>query len=279
MRVGITGATGFIGSALAAASSKRGDTVTLLKRDSGAPIDGLDAIVHLAGESIAGRWTQAKKREIYDSRIAGTRALVDAIERCDNRPKVLVCASAVGYYGDRGDEILDESSAPGTDFLAELCVAWEREAQRATPCNVRVVSIRTSMVLGNGGALKQLSPVFRAYLGGPLGSGRQFMPWIHLDDIVAVYLFALDRVDVGGPLNAVAPDYVTNRRFAHALGTALHRPAVLPTPGFALKVVLGEFASTLLGGQLVHPKKLSELGFRWAHPELDEALQSLAPSS
>jgi uncharacterized protein (TIGR01777 family) len=140
---------------------------------------------------------------------------------------------------------------------------------------VRVVSVRTAMVLGNGGALKKLIPVFRAFLGGPLGSGRQSMPWIHIDDIVAVYLFAVDRANVSGPLNAVAPDYATNRRFAHALGKALHRPAVLPTPAFALKIVLGEFASTLLGGQLVHPNKLSELGFRWAHPELDDALQSL----
>jgi uncharacterized protein len=293
MRVAVTGASGFVGRRLVEALLARGDQVVALGRRPGdmhlpaaaerrrfdpndaAPqpgaFEGADAVVHLAGESIAGRWTAAKKRAIADSRVAGTRCLVESLAAARAKPAVLVAASAVGFYGSRGDEPLFESAAPGGDFLADVCARWEAAADAARGLGVRTVLLRTGIVLGNGGALASMAPPFRLGLGGPFGSGRQFVPWIHLDDVVALYLFALDR-PLAGAVNAVAPDYATSARFAQALGSAVARPALAPAPGIALHAVLGEFASTILASQLVIPAKAEDAGFAWSHPFLEEAM-------
>lgn len=285
-----------------AALRRRGDAVRALARDPHSPrlpadvekvrfdvndpapdpqaLAGLDAIVHLAGESVDGRWTPAKKRAIFDSRVGGTRNLVTSLAALDRRPSVLVCASAIGYYGNRGDELLDDESPPGSDFLAGVCVAWEREAREALKLGVRVASARTAMVLGRGGALAKLLPIFRFGIGGPLGNGRQWMPWIHIDDLADLYCLVLDRDSLSGPIAAVAPDYATNARVMQAVGHALGRPALAPAPGFALKIALGEFAETLLGGQLIAPRKASEAGFEWRHPDLEAAvIHAVDPTS
>jgi uncharacterized protein len=302
MRVGVTGATGFVGRAVVTALRRRGDEVTVLTRDPAAasmpadvlvtrfdanetepnpaPFEGLDAVIHLAGETVDGRWTPAKKRAIFDSRVAGTRNLVSSLAACSRRPRALIAASAVGYFGDRGDEPLDEGSPPGSDFLAGVCIGWEREAQAATKLGVRVASVRVSMVLGTGGAVGKLVPIFRLGVGGPLGSGRQWMPWIHLDDLAELFCFVAQREDISGPVCAVAADYATNHRFLQGLGAALGKPALLPAPGLALKIVIGEFADTLLGGQLIIPTKALDAGFTWKHPKLEPALiELLAPQS
>jgi uncharacterized protein (TIGR01777 family) len=299
VKIVVTGATGFIGRAVVRALVARGDVVTALSRapqrdafGSGvsvarfdpdappdpAPFEGADAVIHLAGESVAGRWTPEKKRAIKDSRESGTRALVASLAACSSRPRALVSASAVGYYGDRGDEPLLESSTPGTGFLAEVCVAWEREIAAAQRLGVRVAWLRQGIVLGaGGGALAAMLPPFRAFAGGPLGNGSQWMPWIHIDDDVALLLFALDR-DISGPLNAVSPDIATNARFSQALGAALRRPSLAFAPGIALHALLGEFASSLLASQLVLPDRALEAGFTFAHEMLEEALLDiLAP--
>ena len=273
MRVGVTGASGFIGRAVAAALRARGDSVVALARSADpAALDGLDAVVHLAGETVDGRWTDTKKRAIYGSRVDGTRALIAALSKVGHRPRVLVAASATGYYGDRGDEILDETSAPGAGFLADVCVAWERETRAADPLGIRTVSLRTGIVLGDGGAMAKLRPIFNLGVGGPIGNGRQWMPWIHIDDIVAMYLFALDRDDVRGPMLAVAPDYASNARVMTALAGALARPAVAVAPAFAMRLALGEFAESILGGQLAMPAFGRRVGFQWRHPQLEAAM-------
>lgn len=297
MRVGVTGATGFVGRAVVAELVRRGDAVTALTRDpesasmpSGVAIarfdvnepkpdpsalEGMDAIVHLAGESVDGRWTEKKKKAIYESRVTGTRNLVAAMTAATQKPGTLISASAVGFFGDRGDELLDEESAPGGDFLASVCVGWEREAKRAVTLGMRVANVRVSMVLGRGGALGKLQPIFRLGLGGPIGNGRQWMPWIHRDDLARLFCFALDREDVRGPMCGVSPEPATNAQVMRAFGHALHRPAVLPVPAFALRMVVGEFAETLLGGQRINPKKATDAGFSWKHPELGAALREL----
>ena len=299
MRVVVTGASGFIGRAVVAALVARGDTVTALSRtpervafdgavrvlrfDPGGPPDpspfeGADAVVHLSGEIVAGRWTPQKKRAIKDSREAGTRTLVASLAACAVRPRTLVSASGVGYYGDRGDEPLLESSPPGSGFLAEVCVAWERESAAAQRLGMRVAWLRQGIVLGlGGGALSAMLPPFRAFAGGPFGNGSQWMPWIHLADDVSLILFALDR-DVSGPFNAVSPDIATNARFSQALGAALRRPALAYAPGFALHALLGEFASSLLTGQVVLPDRALNAGFTFGHEMLELALLDiLAP--
>lgn len=283
--VAVTGATGFIGSRLVAALRERGYGVVAVGRGpDGLPdaraLAGADAVIHLAGESVDGRWTDEKKRAIYDSRIAGTRALVDALAAREQKPSVLVCASATGYYGNRGDEVLDERSSPGDDFLAHVCVDWEREAARANDYGIRSVSLRTGIVLdAPGGALEKMAMPFRLGAGGPLGSGKQFFPWIHREDLVRAYIFALETQSVRGGVNAVAPDYVRNARFGQALGAAFHRPALLPVPGFALRAMLGEFADSILGGQLVVPAVLEDAGFTWEYPLLEEALSHIYRSN
>ncbi len=267
MKVVVTGATGFIGTAIVAALTARGDVVTALVRtpagadfpaavrvlrfDAGAPPDpspyeGADAVIHLAGESVAGRWTPEKKRAILESREHGTRAVVASLAACANRPRALIAASAVGYYGERGDAPLVESSLPGQGFLADVCAAWETESFAAERLGIRVAVLRQGLVYGpGGGALAPMLAPFRAFVGGPFGNGTQWAPWIHLDDDVALFLFALDN-GLKGPINAVSPDVATSARFARALGHALGRPSLAFAPAPALYLVLGEFASSLL---------------------------------
>lgn len=300
-QVAITGASGFVGRALVTALVRRGYGVIALGRSpatlrSNAGIEarcfdpgdaapnpaafaGADAVVHLAGESISGRWTADKKRAIYQSRVAGTRLLVRSLALCRPRPSVLVGASAVGYYGSRGDEALFEASSPGNGFLAEVCKDWEHETSAAQALGIRTVCMRTGIVLGNGGALEQMIAPFRFGAGGPLGSGRQFLPWIALDDLVALYILALERGDLEGAVNAVTADYATSARLAGAIGSALRRPALAVAPGFALRALLGEFAQTLLASQLVIPAVAEDCGFAWQRPTLEAAvLAGIAPT-
>src|SRR5438445_3370151 len=235
MRVAIAGASGLIGTEVVRALRARGDEALALPRFGTAPwsVDGADAVVNLAGASVAGkRWTPAYKKEIVDSRLLTTRALIDAIRSAKRKPRVLVNASAVGYYGGRGDEVLEESAAAGSDFLASVGRQWEAEAQRAP---VRAVQVRTGIVLSaRGGALGKMLPPFKAFVGGPIGSGKQWFPWIHIDDEVAALLWAIDREKLRGPLNLVAPGIVIMKDFAKALGRALHRPALFPVPAAPL---------------------------------------------
>jgi uncharacterized protein (TIGR01777 family) len=292
VRVAVTGASGRVGSRLVERLRDRGDEVTTLSRsgrdgavawqpaEEPAPSDALggrDAVVHLAGEDVAQRWTAAAKRRIRDSRVAGTRNLVEGMRALadEDRPRVLVSASASGYYGPRGDEPIDESAAPGDDFLAEVCVAWEREAQAAEALGLRVVRIRTGVVLDReGGALAKMLPPFRAGIGGPVAGGRQVIPWIHLDDEVGMLLAAVDDASWSGPVNASAPAPATNRELSKALGRALHRPAVAPVPALAIRALYGEMATIVTTGVRMVPARAVELGYAFAHPELDEALRS-----
>lgn len=298
MRALVTGATGFVGPHLL----RRLDRPVVLSRDdprtkeivrqlnlqsfswnalAGPPpleaFDGIDTVFHLAGDPIASsRWNVEKKRRIRESRELGTRHLVQAIGQLRQRPRVLVSASAVGWYGSHGDEILDETSSPGNGFLAEVCQAWEREAQAAADLGVRVVSVRIGIVMGpGGGALQDLLPMFRLGLGGPLGSGRQWMPWVHIDDLVAIFLHAAQHDNLSGPVNGTAPNPVTNKQFTKALARALHRPAFLPVPYFALRVGLGEFAKVLFDSQRAVPKAICASGFQFQYPEIDSALREI----
>jgi uncharacterized protein (TIGR01777 family) len=297
MRVTLTGASGLIGSKLVRALTARGDDVTVLSRDPGRagqalgvraegwqPLDepapaaalaGRDAVVHLAGENVAQRWSASAKEAIRASREIGTRNLVAGLgaAAAPERPGALVSSSAVGLNGPHGDEIVDESTPAGDDFLAGVCVAWEREAERATELGMRVVRVRTGVVLDRrGGALAKMLLPFRLGVGGPVAGGRQYMPWIHADDVVGMYLAAIDDAGWSGPVNACAPEPVTNAEFSRALGRALHRPAVLPIPGAALHVLYGDMAEIVTEGQRAVPRRALEHGYRFAHPELDEAL-------
>jgi uncharacterized protein len=295
MRVGVTGATGLIGSRLISALRARGDSVLALSRDPrraseqlhveavrwdpAAPeadaLSGLEGIVNLAGEPIAQRWTAAAKERIRSSRVAGTEGLVKALARADPRPGVLVSTSAAGYYGNRGATELEESASPGNDFLASVCVEWERAADGAEPLGVRVLKIRNGVVLDRaGGALRSMLPPFRAGVGGPVDGGRQYMPWIALDDVVGIFAAALIEESWSGPFNASAPEPATNREFARALGRALHRPAVVPVPGLALRLLFGEMSSVLSASQRMVPRQALRLGYRFRYPELDEALRA-----
>ena len=288
MRVLVTGGTGLVGRPACDALRAAGHAVTIVSREPGrVPAraigwDGLraampetDAIVNLAGESIAsGRWTAARKAAIRSSRVEATRALVDAAAAASPRPKILVNASAVGYYGPHGDEPLDETAAAGTDFLARLCVEWEAEARRAEALGVRVVVVRLGVVLApDGGALSAMLLPFRAGLGGAIGGGRQWISWVHRDDVVGLLREAVGNTEYAGPVNATSPNPVTNRDFARALGRALHRPTVLPVPGIGLRLLMGEMATMLLTGQRVLPKVAERLGYAWQQPELPEALE------
>jgi uncharacterized protein (TIGR01777 family) len=288
MRVLVTGGTGLVGRPACDALRAAGHAVTIVSREPGrVPAraigwDGLraampetDAIVNLAGESVAGgRWTAARKAAIRASRIEATRALVDAAAAASPRPKVLVNASAVGYYGAHGDEPLDERAAAGTDFLARVCVEWEAEARRAEALGLRVVLLRVGVVLApDGGALSAMLLPFRAGLGGPIGGGRQWMSWVHRDDVVGLLREAVANTEYAGPANATSPNPVTNRDFARALGRVLHRPAALPVPGIGLRLLMGEMATMLLTGQRVLPKAAERLGYTWQQPELPAALE------
>jgi uncharacterized protein (TIGR01777 family) len=271
LRVAITGSHGLIGGALASALRLRGDETVAVPR--GAPaIGGADAVVHLAGAPIAVRWTERRKREILESRVLGTRRIVEAIAREPRPPRVLVCASAIGFYGDRGVETLTEESAPGSDFLAGVVQEWEREA-RATAA--RAVQLRFGVVLSpRGGALAKMLPAFRLGVGGTLGPGSQWMSWIALDDLVRVIVFAIDSQALAGPVNAVSPNPVTNAEFTATLGRVLRRPAVIPVPAFALRALFGEMAGmTMLASQRVKPSRLERAGFVFDHSALEEALR------
>jgi hypothetical protein len=244
----------------------------------GAGADGADAVVHLAGASIAGgRWTAARKRVLRDSRVAATKHLVGALGKLSRPPKIFIAASAIGYYGNRGDEELTEASAPGTDFLAQSARDWETESARASAFGARVAILRFGIVLAkNGGALPQIVFPFRLGVGGRIGSGRQWMSWVTLEDLVGAIRFAIEENRLSGPANVVSPQPVRNAEFAKQLGRVLHRPALFPTPGFVLRLALGEMAdSLLLASQRVRPAKLTEWGYRFLHSELTPALESV----
>jgi uncharacterized protein (TIGR01777 family) len=241
-------------------------------------LDGIDAIFHLAGDSVAdGRWTAAKKARIRESRVLGTRHLVTTLRALTHRPKVLVSASAVGIYGSHGDEPLDETSPSADDFLAEVCTAWEHEAVAARELGIRVVPVRVGIVLGeSGGALSKMLTPFKLGLGSPLGNGKQYMPWIHIDDLVGIMLHAAKCDNIIGPLNGTAPHPVTNREFTKVLGKVLGRPTFMPpVPGFVLRAMLGEFATALLGSQRVYPRATQASGYRFQLGELEPALRTI----
>ncbi len=273
------GASGFIGRRLAGALAARGDEVVAASlRDPGAAArasEGSDAVVNLAGASVAQRWTARRKAEIVASRVDLPRAYLGELARLDSRPRTYVSASAIGYYGTSRTATFTEASPPGDDFLALTCAAWEAAANAAGELGMRVATVRTGLVLGrDGGALKPLLPLFRAGLGGVVASGEQWYSWVHLDDVVGIYLHALDgRAD--GPLDATAPAPVTNRAFTRALGAAVRRPAILPVPAFAVRLLLGEAATIVTEGQRVLPKRPLDTGYAFRHPELGEALRAL----
>jgi uncharacterized protein len=296
LRVLVTGSTGFVGSALVPFLAAGGHRVTRLVRTlprrgrdeiqwgpeagfvDAARLEGLDGVIHLAGESIAtSRWTAEKKAMIRDSRVNGTRLLCDALAGLKQPPKVLVCASAIGYYGDRGDELLTEESAPGTGFLAEVCREWEAATQSVEQKGIRVVRLRFGMVLSpTGGAMAKLLPPFKKGLGGVLGTGRQYLSWIALDDLVDVIAHALTTETLQGPVNAVAPNPVTNREFTRTLGRVIGRFTLFPMPVVAVRLIFGELADELLlASQRVQPTRLLATEHRFQYPDLEGALRHL----
>jgi uncharacterized protein (TIGR01777 family) len=270
MTVAITGASGMIGKRLQQRLAAAGHTALTIPRGANPP--ECDALVNLAGEPIAQRWTAAAKIRIRESRVEGTRRLVNSVAAESRRPRVLVCASAVGIYGSRGDEILTEKSSAGSGFLPNVVKEWEEAARLAEPLGMRVASLRFGVVLGHGGALGQLLLPFRLGAGGRLSSGRQWMSWIHVDDAVSLILFALDNSELRGAVNATAPDPVTNDEFTRRLARAVHRPAIFPVPAFALKLVFGEMSEVLLDSQRVLPAAAQAVGFTFLYPELSAAL-------
>lgn len=302
MRLVIAGGTGFIGSVLCTRLLAEGHALTLLTRgpspttispnqkwltwepgSAGAwesaleeSLLGADGVINLVGEPIAAkRWTEAQKEKIRLSRVGTTRSLVNAIAKAKEKPKFLLNGSAVGYYGPHGDEPLTEKAGPGNDFLARVCVDWEEEAKRAEKYGLRVILLRTGIVLGKGGgALAKMIPPFKFFIGGPLGSGKQWMSWIHLEDEVGLILSLMHNERAHGPVNATAPDPVTMKEFCGALGRVLHRPAWAPVPAFALRLILGEMADMLLTGQRVLPAEAQKLGYTFRYPKLDEALKA-----
>jgi uncharacterized protein len=300
VRVLVTGASGFIGSALCGALLARGDEVVGLTRDpvkagGGNPkvtwhgwepalerppseaFDGVDGVVNLIGEKIDQRWTDESKRRIMESRRTGTHNLVQAIALLEGKPKVLVSQSAIGYYGDRGDAPVDESSEPGEGFDSEVVQEWEKAAREVESTGVRLVIVRTGHVLDpSGGLLKELLMPFKLGVGGPIAGGDQYMSWVHIDDEIGILLWALDNERVSGVINSTAPNPATNKEFSKALGRALNRPAIMPVPGFILDLKFGgEFGKVLRGGQRVMPRRALDLGYEFKHPDLDEAFASL----
>jgi len=300
MRVLITGASGLIGGALCDALLARGDEVVGLTRDpdkarttnptvrwyewqatmerpSAEAFEGVDAVVNLIGETINQRWTEEAKQRIVETRRAATHNLVQAIAALDEKPKALISQSAIGYYGDRGEAIIDESAPPGTDFAAEVAVEWEKAAHEADDLSIRLVIVRTAPVLEpRTGLLKELRIPFKLGVGGPIAGGGQYLPWIHIEDEVGILLWALDDERVSGTLNATSPNPVTNREFSKALGRVWNRPAVVPVPSFAVSMMRGrELAETVKGGQRALPRRALDLGFIFEYPELEPALGDL----
>ncbi len=276
MNVAITGASGFIGTHTVETLLAAGHFIHRLGRNP-QPTDLLaaDAVVHLAGENIAQRWTAEVKQRIYSSRVDSTRAVVHSLAMLTQRPRVLACASAVGIYGSRGDEMLTEQSQPGPDFLANVVYDWEAAAREAESLGIRVVNLRFGVVLGNRGALAKMLPPFRLGVGGRLGSGAQWMSWIHIDDATRLIRFALEDDQVRGPLNVTAPNPVTNAQFTRELAKVLHRPAIFPVPGFVLRLLFGEMADTVLASQRVLPAAAKSAGFDFRYPEIAPALANL----
>ena len=294
MKVAISGASGLIGTALRSSLTSDGhEVIALTRRASFSPLEtitwdldqgrfdasaleGVDAVVHLAGEPVAKRWNQARKNAIRQSRVRGTKLLVEGLKSLKNPPKLLVSASAVGFYGDGGDTELDESAPPGEGFLSDVCHEWEKATMEALGLGIRAVCMRTGIVLSTqGGALGQMLLPFKLGLGGPLGSGKQWMPWIHIDDIVGAFRYVMANDDLVGAVNGTSPNPATNADFTKALGRALHRPAVLPVPAFGLKLLFGEMAQILLEGQRALPKKLLFTGYEFKYPDLSSALEDV----
>lgn len=302
MKVAVTGATGTLGRAVVEALRDRGDEVTALSRDAAgareklgegvqalewkAPksevppaeaLSGQDAVVHLLGEPVAQRWSESAKKEIRDSRVLATRNLVAALRDLGEaaRPSVLVSQSATGWYGPRGDERVEESEPAAGDFLARVCFEWEAEARKAEELGLRVALTRTGVVLSeDGGALEKMLPPFKLGVGGPVAGGNQYVPWVHTDDIVGALLFCLDNEAASGPLNLTAPEPVTNSELSKALGRVLHRPAVAPVPGLAIKALYGEMGSIVTTGVRAVPARLLELGYEFRQPDLERALRA-----
>jgi hypothetical protein len=301
MRLVITGATGFIGSALCTALLEQGHALTLLTRGSPrdantgtkrwlhwtpgtlrdwhAALDGVDGVINLAGEPIAEKkWTPARRHAIEQSRIDATHSLVQACAKVRRKPAFLINASAVGYYGPRGDETLTEDAPAGNDFLGSLCKTWEEEAQEAEELGMRVVRLRTGIVLGpGGGALTKMATPFKFFIGGRLGSGKQWMSWIQLEDLLRMFSLVIENPRARGPINATSPNPVQNEEFSRTLGKALHRPCWAPVPAFVLELALGEMAQMLLTGQRVVPAAAEKLGFQFRYPHLQEALEASKP--
>ncbi|MDQ3647887.1 MAG: TIGR01777 family oxidoreductase [Actinomycetota bacterium] len=300
MKVTVTGATGSLGRALVSELNEHGHEVIALTRNAASGIEKLgssakvlewpspkvapppsealesqDAVIHLLGEPIAQRWSDEVKKELRDSRVLSTRQLVAGLRAAGSRPRVLVSQSASGYYGNRGDEELDESSAAGSDFLAELVTEWEAEACRAEDLGVRVVRTRTGVVLSEeGGALDKMLPFFRAGVGGPVAGGRQYVPWVHSDDVTGAMTAVMGSEAASGPVNVSAPEPATNKELSKTLGRVLKRPALAPVPGFAVLTLYGEMAQIVITGQRMLPRRLRDLGYTFRRPELEAALRS-----
>jgi len=299
MKILITGGTGFVGKQLTSRLVQEGNEVTILTRSvkesrqtpkgisylQGDPtqkgpwqeaISDHDVIINLAGASIFSKWTEEQKKAIRDSRVNTTRNIVEGIEPRHEKKITLFSASAVGYYGFHGDEELTEQSPPGNDFLARIAVEWEGEALKAKEKGVRVVITRFGIVLGEmGGALGRMIPLFKKFVGGPIGSGRQWFSWVHIKDLAEAFAFLIKHPEISGPVNVCSPNPVKNRDLAMALGKVLHRPSFMPAPGFMIKLVLGEFGSVILEGQRVVPRQLLDRGFVFQYPDIDKALQSI----
>lgn len=300
MRLIVTGATGFIGTELCARLLQQGHALTLLTRgappdrstetkrwlhwtpgtlrDWDAALDGADGVINLAGEPIAAKkWTYAQRHRIEESRIDATNNLVRACANAKKRPKVFISASAVGYYGPRGDEVITEEAPAGHDFLSQLCSAWEAQAVKAEALGIRVVRLRIGIVLGRGGALTKMAEPFRYFVGGKLGSGEQWMSWIHLEDVIGLIVRILEDPGIKGPVNATAPNPVRNLEFCKTLGSVMHRPCWMQVPGFALRLALGDMADMLLTGQRVIPATAEKFGYHFQYQDVESALQSCKP--
>ena len=293
MNILITGGTGFIGAPLTRGLHSNGHSVTVTTRRQAGGKDKLtwnppdliprdiistyDAIINLAGEPIAPqRWSKERKERILSSRINITRALVDSIKIANARPKVFVSASAIGYYGSHGDEYVTEDTPAGEDFLAHVCTQWEAEAYKALDMGIRVVTVRIGGVLeADGGALPHMALPFKLFVGGPIGSGRQWFSWIHRDDIIGIITFALENESISGPMNLTAPGPVTNKEFSRALGKVLHRPSFVAVPGFVVQLTLGELGAVLLTGQRVLPEKAMKAGYKFKYSDVSEALRAI----
>jgi hypothetical protein len=300
-KVIITGASGLIGKQLFKELLNSGDEITIFARDPASAkqklpgakdyvkwdyleldpwqkmVDGKNAIIHLAGANISGkRWTEKYKKEILESRIISTQNLIKAIGNSNNKPECFIISSAVGYYGDAGNETLTEASPSGNDFLSKVCTKWELESHKVDELGIRRVNVRTGVVISaDGGALKKMLLPFKFFVGGPLGNGKQWFPWLHIDDIIRIYLFALDNPNIQGPLNAVSPGLITMKNFAENIGEVLHRPSIFSVPNIILKIIIGETAEPILASQRVIPEKLLQSGFKFKFENIENALTDL----